>query len=426
MKVAIAGYGLEGKASYRYWLQKGDEVTIVDENEQLSDVPSEAKTILGKDAFKQLSNFDLVVRTPPLRPERIETNGKIWSATNEFFAKCAAPIIGVTGTKGKGTTSSLIAEILKSADKTVHLVGNIGKPALGELPNIQKEDIVVFELSSFQLWDLEKSPQTAVVLMIEPDHMDVHSSMEEYVGAKAGVTLHQSENDTVVYHPTNEFSVRIAERSRGTKTKYLSEQGAHLEGDVIVIDGHIVCQKSEVGLIGAHNLENICAAVTAAWHYTQNIAAIRGAVTSFTGLPHRLEFAGEAGEVRFYDDSFSTGPGATLAALRSFSEPTVLILGGSDKGIDISPVIEGLEPGKHSVVLIGQASDKLEGLLKARSFDAYVNLGSDATMAEIVAQATKLSAPGGVILLSPAHASFDMFQSYYDRGDQFKAAVKAL
>lgn len=427
MKVAIAGYGLEGKASYRYWLQKGDEVTIVDENEQLPNIPSEATTILGKDAFKQLLNFELVVRTPPLRPERIETNGKIWSATNEFFAKCPAPIIGVTGTKGKGTTSSLIAEILKAAGKTVHLVGNIGVPALEVLPKIKADDIVVFELSSFQLWDLERSPHIAVVLMIEPDHMDVHSSMEEYVAAKANIAAHQSEGDTVIYHPINKYSAEIAQTSVGKKMRYMDAEGAHLEDDSIVIEDNTVCQTSEVSLIGPHNLENICAAATVAWQYTQDHAAIKRGITSFTGLPHRLEFAGEAGGVRFYDDSQATGVGSALAALRSFgSEPTVLILGGSDKGVDVSPVIQELDQNRHAVVLIGQASDKLESLLKERAFSNYVKLGVNVTMPEIVAQAKQLSAPGGVVLLSPAHASFGMFKNYQDRGDQFKAAVKAL
>lgn len=443
MKVAILGFGAEGKASYRYWQQKGEDVFIVDENERIAELPEGAQTILGADALNQLTDFDLVVRTPPLRPDRIKTNGKIWSATNEFFAQCPAPIIGVTGTKGKGTTSTLISKILEAAGFKTWLVGNIGIPALEVLEEIKRQAgsartssliphnsdnnaVVVFELSSFQLWDLEKSPETAVVLMIEPDHMDVHASMEEYIAAKANICRSQTPEDRVIYHPTNQYSQQIAETSAGTKVRYMTKEGAEVQNDAVVIAGQTICQTSEVGLLGPHNLENICAAVTAAWGYTQDIAAIKAGIVGFKGLPHRLEFAGEVDGIKFYDDSYATGAGSTLAAVRAFNKPTVLILGGSDKGVDVSPVIDKLDPAKHSLILVGQASDKLETLLKKRSFNNYVKLGPSTTMPEIVAEAKKLSASGGIVLLSPAHASFGMFKDYQDRGDQFKAAVKVL
>ncbi len=268
MKVAIAGYGLEGEANFHYWNTLGVDITIFDEREvPAQPLPENVKTVLGPGSFKKMHGYDIVVRTASLSPDKIETDGKVWSATNEFFSKCPAPIIGVTGTKGKGTTCSIITEILKATNKTVHLVGNIGVPALEVLPNIKADDIVVFELSSFQLWDLKKSPQTAVVLMIEPDHLDNHSSMEEYVAAKANIAKYQDDDDVVAYHPTNKYSAQIAQLSPAHKRKYMTSEGAYIVSGQIVIDNVAVSMVKEVGLLGEHNLENICAALTAVWQY---------------------------------------------------------------------------------------------------------------------------------------------------------------
>lgn len=427
MRVAIAGYGVEGEANCTYWLGKGAEVVLFDKK----DVPDRTPPVgvelrSGSDVFSDMNGFDLVVRTAGLNPRLIKTDGKIWSATNEFFAQCPAPIIGVTGTKGKGTTCSLIAEILKKAGKTVHLVGNIGVPALEVLPDIQADDIVVFELSSFQLWDIEQSPETAVLLMIEQDHMNVHEGMDDYVMAKANIGRFQTEDDLLVLHPTNPLTAKAAAVSPARKKHYLTSEGANVVDDEVVIDDVRICTVSEVGLLGAHNLENVCAAITATWRYTQDVSATTEAVTNFSGLEHRLEFVRELEGVRYYNDSFSTGPGAALAAINSFSEPLVLILGGSDKGANMTPLIDALDPQKHQVILIGSSADTLEQQCKARGFEAVTNAGNLQTMADIVALAQSRARAGDVVLLSPAHASFDMFKSVYDRGTQFKLEVSKL
>lgn len=454
MKVAIAGYGQEGEASLLYWQARGAEVAVYDEKQPERIIPERVKSYIGEDAYSKMSEYDLVVRTAGLSPHKITSGKKVWSATNEFFAQCPIPIIGVTGTKGKGTTATLISKILEQSGHKTWLIGNIGVPALSVLEEIKgykpnsldlKSDssaVVVFELSSFQLWDLKRSPETAVVLMIEPDHMDIHASMEEYVNAKANITTYQTKNDVVIYHPTNKFSNQIAQRSPGTKLQYMVSETAHVaksqsksisgpaQSDYmhewVTVENHPICKTTDVGLIGKHNLENICAAITTAWNFTHDLSAIKAAITAFKGLPHRLEFVDEVNGIRYYDDSQATGVASCLAAIRSFSEPTTLILGGSEKAVDISDVINELDSTRHKVIVVGQVSNKLEALLKKRSFKNYINLGTDTTMSKIVTHATELTEPGGVVLLSPAHASFGMFINYQDRGDQFKAAVKAL
>ncbi|HEU0266350.1 MAG TPA: UDP-N-acetylmuramoyl-L-alanine--D-glutamate ligase [Candidatus Saccharimonadaceae bacterium] len=426
-QIAIAGYGIEGRANYLYFRDKGD-VTIVDERPQLTDVPPGVPTITGDGVFSRLQDFDLVVRTAGLKPAKIVTNGKVWSATNEFFARCPAPIIGVTGTKGKGTTCSFIASILRAGGKTVHLVGNIGVAALEVLPRIQPDDLVVYELSSFQLWDLERSPSTAVVLMIEPDHLDVHDSMDEYVNAKANIRRYQGPSDVCWYHPTNTYAKYIAETTR--EGRILPFNSATTTGSVYVgngsfcVDEHEICSLDAVVIPGSHNLENACAAISAALPYLEGTSMVEAGLRSFTGLPHRLKFVREVAQVRYYDDSIATTPGSALAALRAFTEPKVLILGGHTKGASFDDVLEQCAATNTTVIAIGSARDEIT----ARSAQYHVTCTSLKTtsMQAIVREASRQAVPGGVVLLSPAAASFDMFKNYKDRGDQFIAAVNAL
>lgn len=427
-KIAIAGYGIEGEASYNYWSKLGAYITIFDSSDEPSrPIPDGVTAVLGSDAFDGIAGFDLVVRTASLPPDAITTDSKIWSATNEFFAKCPAPIIGVTGTKGKGTTCSLIAEILRNDDKIVHLVGNIGVPALEVLPKITHDDIVVFELSSFQLWDLQKSPQTAVVLMIEPDHMDVHSSMEEYVQAKANITKYQDTDDVVIYHPTNTYAAQIAEQAPGRKKQYMKPGGAYIIGGQIVVGDVAVAKTEEVSLVGGHNLENVCAAITATWEYSKNVSAIQYAIKDFKGLPHRLEEVRELNGVRYFNDSYSSAPGATIAAMRSFTEPEILICGGFDRGLDYTELAEAVQQQSNikNILLIGQTKEKIAEAFDNAGFTRYQALGS-VDFSEIVAQAQKNAEPGDVVILSPGCASFDMFKNFQERGEQFKAIVAEL
>jgi UDP-N-acetylmuramoylalanine--D-glutamate ligase len=441
MKIAIAGYGAEGESNYHYWNTPDNQVVIIDEQEPSRPIPVDASVIVGESAFAKLEGYDLVVRTAGLAPRKITTDGKVWSATNEFFARCPAPIIGVTGSKGKGTTSSLIASMLRAAGRTVHLVGNIGVPALDVLPDITANDIVVYELSSFQLWDVEKSPHIAVVLMIEPDHLDVHADMDEYVAAKANIRRHQTCDDFCLYHPTNEYSRRIAtvdtgiydDASKSEVCDTIARYGVPEDGQVYARDGVFmvgerhICSVSALRLPGAHNIENACAAISAVLAIGGvGGEAIEQGLNDFTGLPHRLKLVDEINEVRYYDDSIATTPGSAIAALKGFDEPKIIILGGSSKGADYAELAAVAAQSQVKLaIVIGQEADKRATVLEPQGV-SVVNLGMSTDMNEIVRLAQQHTAPRDVVILSPACASFGMFKNYSDRGEQFIAAVKAL
>lgn len=456
MKIIIAGYGVEGISSLIYFQQKFPDAEFVVADERPADklpaIPSGVRLISGKNAFsEQLGDADLVVRTASLSSRNIKTNGKIWSATNEFFDKCPAPIIGVTGTKGKGTTCSLIASILQQAGQTVHLVGNIGVPALDVLPKIKKTDIVVYELSSFQLWDLEKSPHIAVVLMIEPDHLNVHTDFADYLNAKKNIRRHQRLGDVCLYHPTNKYSQEVATmpfdglldrqghamcECCGDDALDFAQRYAIPDDDqVYVQDGYFcvqnrqICSTDHLRLPGAHNLENACAAMSAVTELPIAVTDEQYAagLESFTGLPHRLKFVAEKNGVKYYDDSISTTPGSAIAALKAFTEPKILILGGSDKGADYTELAQEIVRQQMRVVIVnGANASEIAEILRKENVSCQIVQLEMATMPMVVETAANQAKSGDVVILSPAAASFDMFKSYNDRGEQFVAAVEKL
>jgi UDP-N-acetylmuramoylalanine--D-glutamate ligase len=427
MKIAIAGYGIEGESSYRYFSSNPDNIVIiVDQNIQPNrPLPEGVETITGKNAFQRLVDFDMVVRTAGLAPRKIKTNGKIWSATNEFFAKCPVRIIGVTGSKGKGTTASLIASILNATGKKVWLLGNIGVPGLDVLNQIKPTDIVVYELSSFQLWDLEKSPHIAVVLFIEQEHLDVHNDINEYVLAKTNITKYQNSDDILVYNQTNQFAKNIAEKSNAHLLGYTDTKSAHIRGGNFYYGEQKICSISSLSIVGKFNLDNACAAIDAIWSETNDISAIERGLTSFRGLPHRLQFIREIDGVKYYDDSIATIPGAAVAALQAFEGPKVIILGGSSKGSDFTNLGKELARQDAGAILIGNEAEKIANSCKQYGFNDF-EVVDYVSMDNIVRRAKGLAKKGGVVLLSPACASFDFFKNYSDRGDQFSAAVNRL
>jgi UDP-N-acetylmuramoylalanine--D-glutamate ligase len=319
--------------------------------------------------------------------------------------------------------------MLESAGKRVHLGGNIGIPPLEMLKaDIGADDWVVIELANFQIIDLKYSPIIAVCLMVVPEHLNWHSDMEEYIKAKQQLFAHQLPKDTAIYLSGNEASVEIASVGQGKKIPYFKAPGALVKDNQIIIDGHTVCRTDEIKLLGQHNWQNVCAAVTAVWQINQNIDAIRSVVISFSGLEHRLEFVREVNGIKFYNDSFAATPDAGTAAIEAIHDPKVMIMGGFDRQLPLERFAKYIS--EHStdirkLLLIGESSERVSHELTRLGFNNYL-LSPEKSMDNIVDQARTLAQNGDSVVLSPGFASFDMFKNFEERGQMYKSAVNKL
>lgn len=437
MNVSILGFGSQGMSALEYWQAQGHAVTVCDSNESI-ELPEGVAAQLGAGYLKGLERFDLIVRSPSVHPRDIiaandeSVIGKVTTNTNEFMRVCPSRnIIGVTGTKGKGTASSLIARMLEEAGYRVHLGGNIGTPPLEMLKNeIKPDDYVVLELANFQLIDLKYSPHIAVCLMVEPEHLDWHADIHEYILAKQQMFRWQTPQDITIYYAENQHTQQIASAGDGNKIPYFAKPGARVNNGKVIIDDTEICDVSEIKLLGQHNWQNVCAAITAVWQVTQDVTAIKRAVGGFSGLPYRLEFVRELDGVKYYNDSFGTTPETAIVAIQSFTEPKVVILGGSDKGSDFSALAQTVvNTNVKHVIAIGLMAERIlteiDKLQNIRFVERTVLAGKP-SMHEIVTAAREHADPGDIVLLSPGCASFDLFKNYKDRADQFNQVVQSL
>jgi len=431
MNIAIVGFATEGKVSAEYFAKQGHNVTVCDQNEA-ADVPAAYEKQLGETYLYDLDRFDVIVRSAGIAPHIILSENpsvapKITTAVNEFLTHCPTKnVIGITGTKGKGTTSTLTMKMLEAAGHRVWLGGNIGRSPLEFIDDITSDDWVVLELSSFQLTDLKVSPHIAVCLMVVPEHLNWHADMDDYTTAKSQLFTWQSSDDIAVYYDGNELSKNIAAHGAARKIPYFREPGAWVNGNMITIDGQSICATDAVKLLGDHNLQNICAAVTAIWQAgVHDMAAILSVVRTFSGLEHRLELVRELDGVIYYDDSFGTTPETAIVAIASFKQPKIIILGGSDKGASYDELAQAVAVGNvKQALLIGDQAEAIRQALERAGFHSYRDGG--VTMAEIVGHAKEVATPGDVVLLSTGCASFGLFKDYKDRGNQFKTVVSAL
>lgn len=449
-KVAILGLGVEGIASLRFLHKKGVSVWVLDKRkkEELDhDLYAEAESIgaqfiLGNTYLETLSQFDVIIRSPGFKRNHeklleAELKGaQVTSLTKLFFDLCPAPIIGVTGTKGKGTTASMIYEMLKAAGKDVYLGGNIGVPPLTFLDELQSSSIVVLELSSFQLQDLHKSPHIAVMLMVTSEHLDHHATQEEYVDAKRNILRFQSDSDYAVinrdYPASNESDIFTDAKIFYVSRERETDNACFVVGDKIVLrkngqDTEII-KTNEILLPGKHNLENVCAAIIAANLAGVGKNVIAEVLRKFKGLEHRLELVAEIEDVKYYDDSFSTIPDTTIAAIEAFEAPEILILGGSSKQSDFTELgkLLGRANNIKAIIGIGEEWERIKESMQTELGKETILIEGATTMQQIVKAAHTIAKPGDVVLLSPACASFDMFKNYKDRGEQFKQQLRLL
>ncbi len=426
-KICILGLGIENCALLEFLeKQKLDaEITVCDAQEKrnLCDIygcikkPDEIKWQLGKDYDKNLDKFDIIFRIAgyPLFNKNIikamMAGVEISSPTKLFFDLCPTKnIIGVTGTKGKGTTSSIIYQILKDAGKQVHFGGNIGIAMFSFFNKIKKNDWVVLELSSFQLEDLHKSPRIAVFINFFQDHLapadpnnpNYHKTLKTYWDAKTNIFTHQNKNDILITNINlKEYIITTRLKS---KIKYFNTSSL------------------ETKLIGNHNKKNIAAAVIAAQHAGIKKLDIEKSVAKFKGLEHRIEFVSEINRIRYYNDTFSTTPDTTVTAINSFKDNgIILIAGGTDKGSDFTNLANSIKNKVKTLILFREkGSTRIKEALKKIS---YKNIIEVKYMPEAVKEAKKSAKQGDVVLLSPACASFGVFKNYKDRGNQFKKEV---
>ena len=383
---------------------------------------------------------DVIFRTPGMRPDvpallaAKERGSVVTSEMEIFFEVCPCTIIGVTGSDGKTTTTSIIAEMLRAAGRTVYLGGNIGHPLLCDAERMHPGDFAVVELSSFQLLDMKRSPHIAVMTNLAPNHLDVHRDMAEYIAAKENIYLHQCEGDIAIFNEDNDITRALSQKSCARTRRFSRREevadGAFLRGDSIVLrhDGHEeeVMRCEDIRLPGMHNVENYLAAVTALDGLVP-YEVMRETARSFAGVEHRIELVRTLRGVKWYNDSIATSPTRAIAGLNAFDEKVILIAGGYDKHIPFAPLAPEVVKHVKLLILCGATADAIERAVRAcPDYQGRPGIVRCDSLAHCVQTAYERAERGDIVTLSPACAAFDQFANFMDRGRAFKALVMAL
>jgi len=450
--VVILGLARQGTALARFLVQAGAEVTVSDikPKSELKEALASLeglpiRYVLGKHPLSLLNKADLLCLSggvPLDTPVVVEARRRGIPLSNDaqlFLERCPAPIVGITGSAGKTTTTALVGEMCRAAGLSTWVGGNIGNPLIADLERIRPDDRVVMELSSFQLELMTVSPHIAAVLNITPNHLDRHSRMEDYIAAKRNIVAYQRPEDFAVlgFDDANARSLAI---ETAAHLLWFSG-GAEVDEGAFKTNGTLtlrlngvdreICRASEVRLRGRHNLLNVLAACALAGVAGVPVEAMRQVILTFTGVEHRLELVRELNGVQWYDDSIATAPERTLAALRSFEGPIVLLAGGRDKKLPWDEFAREVTARVRYLITFGEAGPMIarlanEALGKGAGNATLESVAQVETLDEAVALAARVARPGDVVLLSPGGTSFDAFRDFAARGDRFKELVRGL
>lgn len=448
-KVAFIGTGVSHTDLIAMFRKKGIDVTVCDRRsaDKFQDVYDRlsgmgVQFILGDSYLDTLTDFDVVFRTPgmyfnnPALTKAREAGVVITSEMEVFFDLCPCEIYAVTGSDGKSTSTTLIAEILMAAGRRVHKGGNIGRALLPLIEEIREDDAAVVELSSFQLISMRKSPDVALITNITPNHLDVHGTMEEYTACKTHLIAHQNAFSRTVLNLDNEGTKALLPLVRGRlnwfSRRQTVERGAFLREDGMLCYTENdtvtpVVHKDDIRIPGMHNVENFLGVIAALWGDVKIADFVRVA-KEFGGVEHRIEFVREVGGVKWYNDSIATSPTRVLAGLRSFDQKIIVLAGGYDKKIPFEPMAETVCDRVKLLILMGVTAEKIEkAVTSAKNYDPdSIRILHADSMEQAVELAKNEAKKGDIVTLSPACASFDWYPNFEVRGQHFKRLVKEL
>lgn len=443
-KILIVGIARSGIAVAKFLCSKGSDIILTDGKSEaqlkdtLADLPASATVIAGQtpDVAKLAPDFLVVSPGVPLTAAPIQQalalNIPVIGEMELAYRFAAAPIVAITGTNGKTTTTTLIGEIFRKAGKKVCVGGNIGLPLVLEVEKYSREDVIVAEVSSFQLETIDRfRPKVSVILNVTPDHLDRHGTMENYMGAKARILENQEPGDYAVLNDDDLQVKELAVKSNG-RVIFFSRRNK-LEEGIFVEDGQIIaafegdskriCSVKDIFIRGEHNLENALAAAAAAYMLGVSAEVIGAVLKTFRGVAHRMELVDEINGVQYVNDSKGTNPDASIKALEAYDEPIILLAGGRNKGSDFSQFAEKIKEKVTTLILLGECREEIREAALAKGFNHIFDADD---LEEAVSIAAAHAKPGDIVLLSPACASWDMFSDFEERGNRFKQAVTNL
>ncbi|WP_315074929.1 UDP-N-acetylmuramoyl-L-alanine--D-glutamate ligase [uncultured Clostridium sp.] len=443
-KVAVVGIGVSNIPVINFLLSLGAIVTAFDKKgrEELGDVANEfdnkgVKLELGNGYLDNLRGFDVVFKTPSMRVDSEalvkakEEGAYITSEMEEFVRYTKGKVYAITGSDGKTTTTTIISKLLEEQGYRTWVGGNIGTPLFSQIENINENDRVVLELSSFQLMTMTQEIDIAICTNLAPNHLDMHKDMQEYIDAKKNIFLYQSSNGLLVVNRENEITHEFIKEARGIVKEFSSKReiagGAYYKDNILYLEGKEVCKKDDIVIRGMHNVENYLAAFLATKDDV-SIETMKKIAGTFAGVEHRCELVRELDGVKYYNDSIASSPTRTLAGLRAFDEKVIVIAGGYDKHIPFEPLADEGYPYIKELILIGATKEKIKGVFDKLEQEKgiKVDIKVAETLEDAVDIAKSIAKSGDIVTLSPACASFDMYPNFMVRGNKFKDIVKNL